>query len=185
MHSAVRVAGRRLYDYARAGEVVPRPARRIEILALKEIQRTGNELTVAVTCSKGTYIRTLAQDIGAALGCGAHLVGLRRTVVGPFDVTSAVSFAALEAAGLQGAKGFLLAPESLVIGLTRFEANADEAERFAHGRAIEACAGNAGSEVAVYGPGGRFLGVGSRNCGEGIAPLRLMSPTRAKYPDFA
>src|SRR6478609_6072278 len=84
MHSAVRVNGRRLYDYARAGEEVERPL-----------------LTIAVRCSKGTYIRTLAMDIGRALGCGAHLRALRRTATGPFVLEQAVSLAQLEEDGVE------------------------------------------------------------------------------------
>ena len=184
MHSAVHVAGRRLYDYARSGEEVERASRQVEIIALRALGRHADDLAVEVTCSKGTYVRTLAQDIGRALGCGAHLVALRRTAVGPFGIEAAVTFEQLEAAPGETAAR-LLAPEALVAGLARFEASSEQAERFVHGRAIEWAAGTSLDEVAVYGPGARFLGVGSCGSGERIVPLRLMSPPQAKSPDFA
>ena len=184
MHSAVHVGGRRLYDYARAGEEVERPSRTVEIFELTRIARNGNDLQVRVRCSKGTYVRTLAQDIGERLGCGAHLVGLRRTAVGGFDLSQAVDFDALERDGIIAARGRLLVPEVLVAGLARLEASAGDAVRFGHGQEIPAPSGP-GSEVAVFGPGGRFLGVASR-VGDGrAAPLRLLSTADAKLPDFA
>src|SRR5258708_38552483 len=89
MHSAVHVGGRRLYDYARAGETVARIPRQIEILELRRLGFSDGDLAVRVVCTKGTYIRTLAQDIGQALGCGAHLVALRRIGVGAFRLEDA------------------------------------------------------------------------------------------------
>jgi tRNA pseudouridine55 synthase len=109
MHSAVRIDGRRLYDLAREGREVERPARRIEIGVLERVGFDGRDLMVNVECSKGTYVRTLAQDVGATLGCGAHLVGLRRTAVGGFRLDEAVTFEALEAAGsMEAARARLL-----------------------------------------------------------------------------
>ncbi|MFZ3322294.1 MAG: tRNA pseudouridine(55) synthase TruB [Usitatibacter sp.] len=184
MHSAVHVAGRRLYDYARSGEEVERPTRIVEVLGLARLERRGNDLDVRVRCSKGTYVRTLAQDIGAELGCGAHLVALRRTGVGGFELGQAVDFEALEREGIAAARLRLHVPEVLVAGLARLDAAADDAARFGHGQEIGAPAGP-GDEVAVFGPGGRFLGVASRVGGGRIAPLRLMSTVDAKHPDFA
>jgi tRNA pseudouridine55 synthase len=184
MHSAVHVGGRRLYDYARSGEEVERPSRTVEILELARIARRGNDLDVRVRCSKGTYVRTLAQDLGTRLECGAHLVALRRTGVGGFELGQAVDFETLEREGIEAARARLLVPEVLVEGLARLDAGADDAARFGHGQEIGAPSGP-GDEVAVFGPGGRFLGVASR-VGEGrIAPLRLMSTADAKLPDFA
>ena len=174
MHSAVRVAGRRLYDYARSGEEVQRPVRSVQIFELAALSRHGNDLDIRVRCSKGTYVRTLARDIGERLGCGAHLVALRRTAVGGFGLGQAVDFDTLERGGVEAARSHLLAPEVLVAGLDRLDAGADDAVRFGHGQEIPGHAGG-GSEVAVFGPGGRFLGVASR-VGEGrLAPLRLLA----------
>jgi len=128
MHSAVHVDGRRLYDYARAGETVARTPRQVEILELCRLELSDEELTVRVVCSKGTYIRTLAQDIGEALGCGAYLVALRRTAVGAFRLEEATTFAALEAVAAESARERLLPTEVLVAALPRFEASAGEAD---------------------------------------------------------
>src|SRR5262249_5955108 len=133
MHSAVRIGGRRLYEHAREGRSVERPARAVTIDELEEIGREGNDLAIRVTCSKGTYIRTLAQDIGRALGCGAHLVALRRTGVGPFSIGEAACFEDLER-DCAAARSRLLPPEVLVAGLTRFDATPEQSDDFVHGR---------------------------------------------------
>ena len=185
MHSAVHVAGRRLYDYARAGEEVERPARKIEIDALARIAVEGNDLCVAVTCSKGTYIRTLAQDIGVRLGCGAHLVALRRTAVGGFSLDEAVTFEALEEEGQSRARKRLLPPEALVAALPRMDASEEEADHFSHGRVFVRPGGEAGEEAAVFAPGGRFMGVARRADGGRVLALRLVSAPGAKSPVFA
>ena len=182
MHSAVHVAGKRLYEYARAGEEVERAPRAIWISAIAARGRAGNDLAIRVTCSKGTYVRTLAQDIGARLRCGAHLVALRRTAVAHLGVDKAITLEGLEELGA-GARKVLLPPATLVAGLPRFDASQPEASGFCHGRPIPT-AGAVAAEVAVYAPDGRFLGVGSGLEGR-IAPLRLLSPEAAKSPDLA
>jgi tRNA pseudouridine55 synthase len=182
MHSAVRIDGRRLYDLAREGREVERPARPIEIGVLERVGFDGRDLMVNVECSKGTYVRTLAQDVGAALGCGAHLVGLRRTAVGGFRLDAAVTFEALEAAGsMEAARALLLVTEALVGGLPRLDANAEESTRFMHGRIVARDARGEGPDVAVFSPEGRFLGVG-REAPGGIVPLRLMATARTQVP---
>ena len=185
MHSAIHVAGRRLYDYARAGEEVERPVRKIEIDALARIAIDDNDLCVAVTCSKGTYIRTLAQDIGVRLGCGAHLVALRRTGVGGFSLEEAVTFEALEEEGQPRAQERLLPPEALVAALPRLHASVEEADHFSHGRVFVRPGGEAGEEVAVFAPGGCFMGVARRAEAGRVLALRLMSASGAKSPVFA
>ena len=185
MHSAVRVGGKRLYDYARRGEQVERPARRVHIEQLRRLEFSRPRLALAVTCSKGTYVRTLAQDIGRALGCGAYLVALRRTAVGLFTLKEAVPLEALAAEGTDAARRRLLPPEVLVAALTRFEATPEEARRFGHGRVIERGAGEVEDDVAVFAPDGRFLGVGRASSPASITPLRLMAGAAPKYPDFS
>ncbi|MBC8023494.1 MAG: tRNA pseudouridine(55) synthase TruB [Burkholderiales bacterium] len=181
MHSAVRIDGKRLYEHARAGVEIERPARPIEIGALERIAFDGRDLAVRVECSKGTYIRTLAQDVGAALGCGAHLVQLRRTAVGGFHVADAVTFEMLEADGIPGAMLRLMPTDALVEALPRLDASPDEATRFMHGRLLARTAAAPGADVAVYSPEGRFLGVGREEAG-GIAPLRLMASAAPGVP---
>jgi tRNA pseudouridine55 synthase len=96
MHSALKRDGRPLYEYARRGIELERPARQVSIHELTVLDCQPMQARVRVHCSKGTYIRTLAQDIGRRLGCGAHLSALRRTRVGPFDVAQAVTLEALQ-----------------------------------------------------------------------------------------
>jgi tRNA pseudouridine55 synthase len=181
MHSAVRIEGRRLYDLAREGREVERAARRIEIGALARVAFDGRDLMVSVECSKGTYVRTLAQDVGAALGCGAHLVGLRRTAVGGFLLDDAVTFETLEAGDIGAPRSHLLATEALVADLPRLDANAEESTRFMHGRVVARHPRGDGADVAVFSAEGRFLGVG-REAPGGIAPLRLMATAAARVP---
>jgi len=174
MHSALHVNGRRLYEYARAGEEVARAPRAIEIEALARRFVRGAELGIAVTCSKGTYVRTLAMDIGRALGCGASLCALRRTAVGPFRLDDAVGLERLEREP-DALRATLLPPEALVAGLPRHEAPEGDAERFLHGQPIAGNGAAEGSEVALFGPEKRFLGVGLAQAGGRIAPLRLVA----------
>ena len=176
MHSAVRVGGRRLYDLAREGVEIEREARRIEILALRREAWAGHELAISVTCSKGTYVRTLAVDLGRALGTGAYLTALRRTAVGPFRLDQAATLQAIESEG-PAARSRLLPVEALVKGLPRRDCDAVEALRFGQGQEI-AARGSPAPEVAVFGPGGRFLGVASGG-GQRLAPLRLMATEAA------
>ena len=183
MHSAVHVGGKRLYELAREGKEVERAARRIEIESLRRERLEGEELVVSVTCSKGTYVRTLAQEIGAALGCGAYLVGLRRTAVGGFSLEHARTLEALERLGVEGARAALLPVDVLVSSLPRRDCDGDEALRFTQGQSV-ACDGRLpGEEFALYDPSGRFLGVARCEARGRAAPLRLMATgSRSEAP---
>ncbi|HXS52277.1 MAG TPA: tRNA pseudouridine(55) synthase TruB [Usitatibacter sp.] len=183
MHSALHVNGRRLYEYARAGEEVERTPRDIEIHSIRRLALEGARLSVAVECSKGTYIRALATDIGRALGCGASLSALRRTSVGPFRLEGATSLEAIEENPGRACED-LMPPEALVRGIARLDASALEAKRFGHGQAIAAGGGREGEEVAVFDPDGRFVGVGIVRSGALLAPLRLMARTAPDAPDL-
>jgi tRNA pseudouridine55 synthase len=152
---------------------VERPSRRIEITALRREAFAGDELVVSVECSKGTYIRTLAMELGRALGTGAYLTGLRRTAVGPFRLSDATTLDVLEADGAEAARSRLLPVEALVEGLPRRHCDAAEALRFTQGQEISAI-GVPAPELAVFGPEGRFLGVACATGGR-LAPLRLMA----------
>lgn len=98
MYSAVKVGGERLYKKARRGETAPRPPRKVTVKCFEITGREGADVHFRVDCSKGTYIRSLAHDLGQALGCGAHLTALRRTAIGPFSVGDAWTIERLEAA---------------------------------------------------------------------------------------
>ncbi|MBE0486107.1 tRNA pseudouridine(55) synthase TruB [Marinobacter sp.] len=114
MYSALKHQGKPLYEYARQGIEVDRPARPVTIYELKLLAVRDNELDMAVTCTKGTYIRSLVEDIGEALGCGAHVVALRRTMASGYDLSQAHDVTVLEAMRESGESldGLLLPPES-------------------------------------------------------------------------
>jgi tRNA pseudouridine55 synthase len=182
MHSAVRIDGKRLYELARAGQEIERAARAVEVHELRACSRTGDELVLVVTCSKGTYVRTLAADIGRALGCGAYLTALRRTAVGPLALEEAVTLGTLESAGIEGARQRLRPLEVLVEGLPRWDSPADEAGRFAHGQVVPCPGASPGAEIALFAPGGRFVGVGRCEESGRLAPLRLLAGAAGEIP---
>lgn len=185
MHSAVRIDGRRLYEHARAGVEVERAPREIEVLALAVLGRDGADLRIAVTCSKGTYVRTLGQDIGRALGCGAHLVALRRTAIGNLSVQDAVKIGELEANGVEWSRACLRPVEILVASLVRWDVCREQAVRFAQGQELSGAPAQPGEEVAVFAPGGRLVGVGLKGPTGRLAPQRLMAVANPKSPDFS
>jgi len=115
MYSALKRDGKPLYEYARQGIELERPPRQITIYRIDLLSLSGTRAEIEVACSKGTYIRTLAQDIGRALGCYAHLAALRRTHVGPFSLDRAVTLEALQA--MTDPKQALLALTELPAGL--------------------------------------------------------------------
>ncbi|RAP60283.1 tRNA pseudouridine(55) synthase [Achromobacter sp. HZ01] len=115
MYSALKRDGKPLYEYARAGIELERPPRQVTIYRIELLSLNGTQAEIDVACSKGTYIRTLAQDIGRVLGCYAHLTALRRTHVGPFSLERAVALEALQA--MPDPKQALLALNELPAGL--------------------------------------------------------------------
>ena len=175
MHSALKKDGRALYEYARAGLEVERAARQVTIHAIDIIDWQDASLVINVSCSKGTYIRTLAEDIGEALGCGAHLTGLRRTGSGPLGLAGAVTLADLEAMDEADRLARLLPADTLLADWPSLALDTAEAGRFLTGlrrRVVHADA----PAVKVYGPEpGAFLGSAHIMSGELIAD-RLLSP---------
>ena len=171
MHSALKHEGTPLYRLARRGEEVERAPRRVRILQLELLKQHGASLELRVVCSKGTYIRVLAEDIGEALGCGAHLSALRRTASGRFRVAQA---ATLEALGGPNAREKLLPLPALVEDLPRAELGAAEEARLRQGQALQISGLHAGL-CAVVRPDGAVIGLGNAD-GEGaLKPLRLTS----------
>ena len=175
MHSALKHAGRPLYAYARAGLNVARAPRRVVVHRLDVVEWQDARLVIDVVCSKGTYVRTLAEDLGAALGCGAHLAALRRTASGALTLDSAVTPEALAALDEAQRDALLLPPDVLVDQWPAVTLPEAEAARFLSGlrRRIEHPDAAA---VRVYGPQpGSFLGSAHIRAGELIAD-RLLSP---------
>lgn len=116
MFSAVKHQGQPLYKLARQGIEIERDARRVMIYSNEVISLEGDELTLAIHCSKGTYVRTIAQELGEHLGCGAHVTALRRTAAGPFDESELVTFETLEAALEEGSLDPFLLPVASAVG---------------------------------------------------------------------
>jgi tRNA pseudouridine55 synthase len=191
MHSALKKDGKALYEYARDGETVEREARHVVIhdLELLDMQLQGEapQLRLRVRCSKGTYIRTLGEDIGEALGCGGHLIALRRTATGPFDVSQCIALDALEALSEEDRLARLLPVQSLLEGHDPVTLGADDAGRFLSG--VRRRGGWADSaRVAVFGPvphtttdpsslpSSVLLGSAHTQAGE-LIPGRLLSPS--------
>ena len=179
MYSALKKDGRALYDYARAGIAVERPARDVTIRALDAVLETPDAgppvLRLDVTCSKGTYIRTLAEDIGEALGCGAHLVALRRVATGDFGLAHSVSLERLTAMDEDARLACLLPVDALLAGHAVVELGTEDAGRFLSGVRRRGHWANC-AQVAVYGTTPRaLLGTGHVAGGE-LIPGRLLSP---------
>ena len=171
MYSALKRDGVPLYKLARRGEEVERKARRVSISQLDLMAFRSPLMEIRVRCSKGTYIRTLAQDIGAALGCGAHLAALRRTGSGRFRIDDAVGLEALAAMSPESRLRRLLPLAELLVGLPRAELDAPSAARLRNGQALP-LAGLAEGLCGVFGPDGAVLGLG-RSDGASLHPLRL------------
>lgn len=175
MHSALKHEGRALYDYARAGIEVERAPRTVTIHALECVQWRGDTLVLDVRCSKGTYVRTLAEDLGERLGCGAHLAGLRRTASGALRVEAAITLDALEALDEPGREVRLLSADVLIAAWPEVRLAHEEAARFLSGLRRRLARPDAPA-VRVYGPEPRaFLGSAHITGGELIAD-RLLSP---------
>lgn len=175
MHSALKHEGRALYEYARQGIEVDRAVRRVVIHRIDILDWQAASLVIEIVCSKGTYIRTLAESIGEALGCGAHLVALRRTGSGPLAIDDAITLDELAALDEPQRDARLLPPDALLADWTALRLPADEAGRFLTGlrRRVDAPDND---RVRVYGPEPRaLLGAAHIQAGE-LIPDRLLSP---------
>ena len=179
MHSALKKDGKALYEYARAGIEVERAPREVEIhalnLALAQVYKAQAAIKIEVTCSKGTYIRTLGEDIGQALGCGGHLTRLRRTATGPFVAAQCTTLPALEALDDHERLNLLQPAEALLPDHTAVTLAADDAAKFLTGLRRRGDWVDA-DRVVVFGDAPRaLLGSAHIKAGE-LIPSRLLSP---------
>ena len=140
MYSAVKHQGKRLYTYAREGKQVERKPRQVRIESLRLDNITEQEIKITIHCSKGTYIRVLAEDLGEALGCGAYLKALRRTEVGPFHLSEAHALPQLEAMSLEQRDVSLLPVDSLLHALPEILLEDENCRNFLQGNAISQAA---------------------------------------------
>lgn len=172
MYSALKRDGKPLYEYARAGVELEREARNVVIHKIELLAWQGDEVRIAVDCSKGTYIRTLAEDIGECLGCGAHLTALRRTRIATITLDGAVTLQQLENAADRDA--LLAATESLLDDLPAAHLDAAASDRLLHGQPV-ALAGASAPRYRTYAADGRFIGLCQLDAQGRLAPKRLVA----------
>lgn len=173
MHSALKHQGKPLYEYIRKGETVEREPRRVTIYELALEHFAGSELRITVHCSKGTYVRTLAEDIGRLLGCGAHLQGLRRLATGPFQLDEAYTLEQLEGMDPEQRDTCLLPLDCMLQELPRLDLDASQVRRLAQGQRLGMDAGLPDGKIRLYGAQG-FIGLGLLQ-GRRLASERLVA----------
>lgn len=179
MHSAIKHKGQPLYKLAREGVEVERKPRQVHIYGLELLRLEGDELEIDVHCSKGTYVRTLAEDIGAALGCGGHLCQLRRTAAGPFHIEDAVTLDALkeiaEQEGNAGLDARLRPLETALADCPAVSLTENSAYYLRQGQPVLVPKAPTDGLVRLYGGNEAFLGVGQILDDGRVAPRRLVS----------
>jgi tRNA pseudouridine55 synthase len=178
MYSALKRDGQPLYKLARAGEVVEREARSVTIARLELLALQEDRATLEVACSKGTYVRTLVEDLGARLGCGAHVAELRRTQAGPFGLVQAISLDELEAAhaegGAEALDRFLLPVDSGLEHWPLVQLTQHSAYYWLHGQPVRAANAPKFGLMRVQDDQGRFIGIGEIDDEGQVAPRRLI-----------
>lgn len=174
MHSALKRDGKPLYEYARKGIVLERSPRRVRIYRMQLLEWMDDRFIFEVSCSKGTYVRTLAADLGEQLGCGGHLAALRRTAIGAFDIVQAHPLSRLEGLNGQARDALLLPPDTLLGNLCVATLDATDALRMRQGQAVR-WAGEAGTRMRAYDAIHRFIGVCQLTDDGWLRPQRLVS----------
>ncbi len=179
MYSAVKQGGKRLYELARAGQSVERQARRVTVYDFQLLELGDGTAEFHVHCAKGTYIRTLIEDLGEQLGVGAHVAALRRTAVPPFDAdTRLVTLDELErlseAAGHEALDALLMTMDTALVDYPAVQLNDDLARYLRHGQAVWMPHGPAPGWVRLYDPEAHFIGMGEALDDARVAPRRLM-----------
>lgn len=174
MYSALKHEGKALYEYAREGIEIERKIRTVTIHAIEVLSFAGDVAEIEVSCSKGTYIRTLAEDIGASLGCGAHLIGLRRTYTAGYDIAQAITLAEFEALSADERLAKLAAPDTAVDDLPALVLDANSAFYLMQGQAVWQSGKVPAGLLRLYDERHVFLGLGEQQSDGKIAPKRLM-----------
>lgn len=155
--AALKFQGRNYYEYARAGIDIPRKARAVEIHELALLEWNAPEAVLDIACSKGTYVRSLAQDIGAALGAGAHLASLRRQMSGGFSLDQALTLEQFEALAPEARRAALLPADAAIADLPRLDVDVGTADALVLGR--QPPSNSTAGRYRVYAPDGRFVGL--------------------------
>ncbi len=174
MYSALKVDGKPMYEYARAGQEVERKPRQVTVHAIERLAFDCDVAQIQVTCSKGTYIRTLVEDIGNQLGCGAHLAGLRRTATAGYTLERAYTIEVMEGMDITARDACLLPVDSAIANLPKIQLGADAAYFLLQGQAVWVPGKVPQGEMRLYDEADHFLGLGYRLGNGKIAPKRLL-----------
>ena len=174
MYSALKHEGKPLYEYAREGVDIARQPRVISIKNINVDSFDIDVATITVNCSKGTYIRTLAEDIGAELGCGAHLIGLRRTETAGYLLPQAVTIERLESMSIEARTALLLPVDSAIESLPVVTLNANATIYMMQGQAVWQAGKTPHGDLRLYDQNNNFLGLGFLQSDGKIAPKRLI-----------
>lgn len=175
MHSAIKKDGRPLYDYARKGIEIAREPRPVVIHDIELVGMADTRVTLRVHCGKGVYVRTLAEDLGDVLGCGAYLLELRREKVGPFSLVDGVALDELAGMDAFERDDCLLPADCLVDDLPLLDLDLEAAWQLQHGQAIWMPRLKVGETMRAYGPDGGFLGIVNVDFEGKAAPKRLVA----------
>jgi tRNA pseudouridine55 synthase len=181
MYSAIKHQGQRLYKLARKGKQVERSPRQIEIFSLNMLDFNHDTIEIDVHCSKGTYIRTLAEDIGTALGCGAFLARLERTGVHPFwnnDCYSLDQLRTFSEQGLDSLDDCLLPVNSALVDLPEITIDSLSADYLKRGQAVQISRSPLSGLLSLVAENGQFIGIGEVDADGRISPKRLMNTAR-------
>lgn len=181
MYSALKHQGRRLYQLARAGKQVERAPRRVEIFELKLLSCDSERLEIEVCCSKGTYIRTLAEDIGKALACGAHLIALRRIAVDSLQEQDSITLDRLQqlaSQGMQPLERLLLPVTAALTHFAELRLDADASRDIRQGKRIKLTASPGAGLYRLVSSEGVFIGLGEVGPDAELAAKRLMNTGR-------
>jgi len=174
MYSALKQNGKKLYELAREGITVERKARRISIFELNLLNSTTDTLTLDVACSKGTYIRSLAEDIGHHLGCGGTVIELRRTQAGQFNITDALTIEQLQEMDLTELTGCLLSVDKPLEALPKIQFSAQETILIRHGQQISTDTKSLQGLVRMYSEQ-VFLGLGEMLLDGKLVPKKIFN----------
>jgi tRNA pseudouridine55 synthase len=175
MYSAIKQAGQPLYKRARAGITVERAPRKVTVHEIKVLKFQQDRLEIAVSCSKGTYIRSLAHDLGQLLGCGAHVAQLRREALGGFSLAQAVELAQLKAMDPSMGLAFLIPTDKAIMALPAVYLAAPSASALRLGQSVFIDGAQAAGWVRLYEQQKGFLGIGQFLPDGRIAPKRLLA----------
>ncbi|WP_428086842.1 tRNA pseudouridine(55) synthase TruB [Candidatus Thioglobus sp.] len=176
MYSALKKDGQPLYKLARQGIEIERPARPVSIHEINFISYAEGVLTLEVSCSKGTYIRSLIQDIGDKLGCGAHVIELRRTGFAHIDISETITFSQLEQLAThdyQQLDAHIFPSENMLPKIDNICLNAEQVDDIKHGRVVQSDVQDKAYKVKLFDQNQTFLGIGELSADGLIQPKRL------------